>query len=191
MPLTFTRDMTRRLSCRTGDYLIFAKCRGPFAPPDKQYAMADLWQLSDGDHILLTSRYQDLPDWFEIHPLETANDAARWVIKRLKAGYTPPDAPMEGSNIRRASAGDRLIWVGQPRIDMDAGNDVLALISLNVNVLVVGEPLRTEGSELPEFGALLESPPAKVLELVRKGWQAMIDLGGPRTVNAIDWKLGG
>lgn len=55
----FDRDTTERLSCRSGDMLIWFKWGNPFIGGDLQ--IADIWTLTDGDQVILTNRVPDIP----------------------------------------------------------------------------------------------------------------------------------
>lgn len=89
----------------------WVRCKGLFAPPGQQFGVRDVWQMKDGDYLTITNRWQDLPPWFDLHPLECSGALCDWMQKKLREGYEPEE-PVEGPNIWRLSAGDRLAWVG-------------------------------------------------------------------------------
>jgi hypothetical protein len=146
--------------------------------------------MKDGDWVTITNRVQDLPPWFELHPLEAAGTIVYWMMKKLNDGYQHSE-PLDGPNVWRIFAGDRLVWVGPARHGVEAEDGVLGLIDFEDNALVTGEPFHvSEG--FPTFGEIEESEPtAPTKLLLRQGWLAARGLGTPRVVAADDqWRLG-
>src|SRR5579859_4346987 len=107
--ITFGHDTTMHWPCRRGDFLLWLESPGLFA---KEPSMADFWEMRDGDFVTITNRADDLPTWFELHPSEAQGDLVQVLMAKLNAGWQPPDEPMDGSNLWRLKAGDRLAWVG-------------------------------------------------------------------------------
>lgn len=183
-------NATFRLSGRRGDYLAFARCHGPLAPDGHAYDLTEIWRLADGDQVLVTTRYQDLPDWFQLHPLETSGEAARAMKKRLDDGYTPPDEPMETVNLVRVRAGDRLLWLGDSRPGTVSDGGILAVFDIQQDAVVVGEPIKFSDDGMPHFGTFLEEPPPEDLGRLRSAWARMASLRAPRVVSFSDWRIG-
>ena len=146
----------------------------------------DFWQLDDGDHVLITNRFADIPPWFELHPLETQYAIAREMTKKLDAGYQPTD-PIVGPNIWRVMAGDRLAWVADHKSGKAVGENVKGIISFEENALVLGnsdrnpDPLHWMQVNRTDEG----------IASCRLGASAALSLGAPRTV-AVDrqWRVG-
>lgn len=109
------------------------------------------------------------------------------MMRRLDAGYEP-DTPMDGPNLWRVRAGDRVVWVGDPRGGVDGDGPVLDLVTFNVDALVYGEPLDV----FRGFGWFEDKGKARESErLIEEGWKAIHSLGTPRTVAAdSQWALG-
>ncbi len=193
--IQFGFDTTLRWSCRAGDYLMWVSCKGFGAlhsrRAEDQFEISDLWEMRDGDFVTITNRHHDLPSWFELHPLETSGSAASWMMSRLNSGYKPSE-PIDGPNIWRVFAGDRLVWVGATRPDIKAEDDILGLLNFKENAVVIGEPFHFDDTGLPLFGGFQadqQSPEAA--ELCRKGWLAACRLGCPRVISAGErWMLG-
>jgi hypothetical protein len=192
--MSFRSDSTTRWSCREGDYLLWVRYKGLLeslgAPQEDQFGVSDFWVMKDGDWVTITNRVQDLPPWFELHPLEVAGTIVYWMMKKLNDGYQPSE-PLDGPNVWRVFAGDRLVWVGPARRGVEAEDGVLGLIDFEDNALVTGEPFHVSDG-LPTFGETEESEPtAPAKLLLRKGWLAARGLGAPRVAAADNqWRLG-
>lgn len=185
--ISFERDTTVRWACRSGDYVLWTSFRGLFSTPGDQYNMADAWALRDGNFVTITNRRPDFPNGFDLHPSEVCGRLVEWMMRRLDEGYEP-DAPIDGPNLWRVRAGDRVVWVGDPRGGVDGDGPVLDLVTFNVDALVYGEPL-----EFPRgFGWFEEKDKARENErLIEEGWKAIQSLGTPHTVAAdSQWALG-
>jgi hypothetical protein len=186
----FGRDSTVRLSCRAGDYLIWCGLKNIFASRKNQYAINDVWQLSEGDFITITNRQVDLPPWFELHPLEVSGRLVYWMMKKLDAGYKPGEI-IDGPNIWRAFEGDRLVWVGKKRQGVEFDNGVLGVYTFNESAAIIGEPISIQ-EEFPCFGGFdQEQQSEEDMMLCQNGWNAIMGLEAPRNVN-IDgkWTIG-
>ncbi|MCX5676256.1 MAG: hypothetical protein NTX87_14720 [Planctomycetota bacterium] len=150
----------------------------------------DLWKMRDGDYVTLTNREADLPPWFTLHPLETANALAYKMMLKLKEGFHPGE-PLDGPNLWRVLAGERVVWVGPDRSGQPSADGVLAIVDCHENVLVVGETNRPENSPLL-FGELSEAHQSpEAVRLCRAGCQAVLRLGLPSVLPCDDkWTLG-
>ena len=188
--ISFEPDMTVRWACRAGDYMLWASYQGPLSDPNNSYIVVDVWELRDGNFVTITNRYSDLPDWFDLHPLEVSGGLVEWMRRRLDAGYEPDD-PIDGPNLWRIRAGDRVAWVGAPRGGVDGEGSVLGLLNFNVDVLIYGEPLDISRG-FPYFGGFdQKDQSAESIRLAREGWKAICSLGEPRIAAADpQWRLG-
>ena len=188
--MSFRSDSTIRWSCREGDYVLWVRYEGQFASQEDQFGAPDFWEMKDGDWVTITNRVQDLPPWFELHPLEAAGSLVYWMMRKVNDGYDPSER-CDGPNVWRVFAGDRLVWVGPTRTGLTADDGVLGLISFEDNALVIGEPWHiSKGS--PTFGDVKEKEPsAPVTLLLRKGLLTACALGPPRIAAAdARWTLG-
>jgi hypothetical protein len=171
--------------------LLWARFRGIFSPPGNHYKIADIWKLRDGNFVTITNRQVDLPDWFDLHPLEVSGSLVWWMKKRLEDGYNPQE-PIDGPNLWRVFAGDRIVWVGPNRSTIQSDDGVLELVDFQENALVYGEPFDLSG-EFAAFGGFdrREPPSPEGTQLCRAGWEALNRLGIPRTA-AVDneWRIG-
>ena len=180
--------MTVRWACRSGDYILWASFRGLLSDPDYQYDLADAWALRDGNFVTITNRRSDFPNGFDLHPTEVCGKLVEWMMCRLDAGYEPEDC-IDGPNLWRVRAGDRVVWVGDPRGGVDGNGNVLGLLTFDVDALVYGEPLLDIFRGFGWFEEKDESQESK--ELIREGWKAIRSLGTPRTIAAdTQWALG-
>lgn len=187
---TFLRDSTLRLSCRAGDYLLWCGCKGLFSPGSDQYRINDIWQLLNGNFITITNRQVDLPPWFELHPLEVSGSLVYWMQNKLDNGYHPGEM-VDGPNIWRVFAGDRLVWVGKERQGVESDNGVLSIITFDENAAVIGEPFAMVDG-IPQFGGFDQQDQSKEeILLCRNGWLAVSKLGMPRSLSAdAKWTIG-
>ena len=188
--ISFRPDMTLRWACRAGEYMLWASCQGPLSGSSNPYGVADVWELRDGNFVTITNRNFDLPDWFDLHPLEVSGRLVEWMRRRLDAGYEPND-PMDGPNLWRIRAGDRVAWVGTPRGGVDGEGPVLGLLNFNADALVYGEPLEISRG-FPTFGGFEQKDQSEErVRLAREDWKAICSLGEPRIVAADpQWRLG-
>jgi hypothetical protein len=189
--ISFESDMTLRWACRAGDYLIWSKFQGLFSSRGNEYKTADIWELRDGNFVTITNRRADLPDGFDLHPLEVSDSLVQWMQDRLDDGYNP-EAPIDGPNIWKVFAGDRIVWVGPDRAGIESkGDGALGLVSVNENALVYGEPFDfSEG--FPTFGVLAQGDiSAEGVILCKASMDAVKRLGLPREAAADDqWRIG-
>ncbi len=183
---TVANDKTIRWSCRDGEFVLWVWTNS-FLTSDQRssWIIRDFWEMRDGDFVTITNRLVDLPPWFELHPGEVAGDAAIETMKRLKNGYQPKE-PIEGPNIWRVTAGDRLAWVRTNR----AGPPVREILTLRSCALVIGETSSLSSQSLVIFGA----PKSNILSpadgaAMRAGFDAATALGAPREFAAV-WKFG-
>ena len=185
--ISFERDMTVLWACRSGDYMLWASFRGLLSNPGNQYNPADAWALRDGNFVTITNRRSDLPNGFDLHPSEVCGELVEWMMRRLDAGYEPDD-PIDGPNLWRVLAGDRVAWVGDPRGGVDGDGPVLGLLTFNVDALVYGDRLDISRG-FGWFEERDESEESK--QLIGEGWKAIRSLGTPRTAAGdSQWALG-
>ena len=181
-------DMTVRWACRAGDYMLWASYQGILSNPGDPYTVADLWELRDGNFVTITNRRSDLPDWFQLHPSEVSGALHEGVGPELEGGYSP-DEPMEGPNLWRIRAGDRLVWVGPARGKVGEGT-VQGLLNCTSDALVYGEPWDFSRG-FPAFGGFdRQGFSQEGVRLAREGWKAMCSWGPPRVAAAdSQWRL--
>jgi hypothetical protein len=176
------RAFTARWSCRKGDYLVWLR-RDPFAKLDNEAQILDLWSMPDGAFVTITNRWQDFPPWFDLHPLEVKNTLVKWMQERVDASDYPGE-PIDGPNIWRAKGGDRIVWVGSPKVDQPHVDGVLGVLECGEAVAVLGD--HPDGPLV--FMEFEQSPSA--LELCRAAVEADRSLRQPRAFHAAEWQLG-
>jgi hypothetical protein len=74
----------------------------------KDPQIVDVWQMPDGAFVTITDRWQDFPDWFDLHPLAVKDRLVPWMQKRLEAANYPKE-PLDGPTIWRLKGGDRIV----------------------------------------------------------------------------------
>ena len=173
--------MTLRWACRAGDYLLWASFKSG------GYTIADVWELDDGNFVTLTNRAADLPTWFDLHPLEASGRHVAWMQRRVAGGYDLA-GPLDGPNLWRVFAGDRLAWVGQRRAGIDSSDGVLAVVDFRENALVCGEPI----DPVAGFGGFAAGDPSpKSVEMCNAAWEVIRRAGIPRAASAnYQWCIG-
>jgi hypothetical protein len=183
--ISFDSDMTLRWACRQGDYVFWARFQGIFSSPGHEYTISDIWELRDGNFVTITNRHSDLPDWFDLHPLEISRSSVGSMKKKLDL-----QEPIEAPNIWRVFAGDRIVWVGPNRRGVHSEDGIIELVDFKENALVYGEPFDLSG-EFPTFGGFDRGEPSpEGARLCKAGWNALTRLGPPRVAAADDqWRI--
>lgn len=186
----FTSNMTLRWSCRRGDFLIWFRLVDPFAAPPYGLSIVDVWEIRDGDFVTITNRVEDLPSWFELHPTEVCDSLAYRMLEKLKKGYQPKEI-IQGPNIWRLRAGDRLAWVGKRRSGIQGKGHVLAVLDISDCALAIGETnLAQSVEEAFTFGSLTqENQTADQIAMCHEAVRFVGDMGAPRTFGE-GWALG-
>ena len=182
----FGSDDTLRWSCRAGEYLLWVGTDS-FLTSDRSsgWTTRDFWQMRDGDFVTITNRWADLPAWFELHPLEVADRAALEMMKRLDAGYKQREI-MDGPNLWRMKAGDRLVWV----TNRDRSQPVREILELKACVLAIADNASPSSDFDAVFRALQGTElPASDAAAMRVGFDAATALGAPR-IFATEWRFG-
>ena len=182
----FGGDSTVRWSCRRGEYVLWVTTDS-FVTADRlaSWTVQDFWQMRDGDYLTITNRWVDLPAWFELHPLEVAGRAVWEMQKRLDSGYKPKEV-MDGPNLWRVKAGDRLFWV----TDVVSANPVKELLHFRACALVLGENASTPSAGPIFFGAPeSQELPAAAAKAMRASFDMVVGLGVPREF-APEWRFG-
>jgi len=105
-----------------------------------------------------------------------------WMRPRLEA-RDYPDEPIDGPNIWRAKSGDRVVWVGPPRLDRADVGGVLGILDCRAAVAVLGD--HPDGCLA--FMHFEQSPSA--VALGADAISAERSLGLPRTFDT-EWLLG-
>jgi len=184
--------MTLRLEVAPNDHILWVRWSNPFSSA-KEVTICDLWEMREGDAVSITNRIEDLPPWFELHPLEVSGYRACLMMeKKLAAGYKPMERT-EGPNLWRTMTGDRLVWVRETE-SLDE-YPVQALVEFKANALVFGERLIHTNDLVwfQTFGATLERPPgADSLRRMNLGLDEVRALGSPREIADIGsgWRIG-
>ena len=151
----FKNDTTLRLSFRENDILIWFRFNNIFTK--ESLNVLDTWKLKDGDYATLTNRMQDIPTWFELHPLEVKNRLVYRMMRKIEEeGYNPREI-MDGPNIWRVKAGDTIVWLGKPRQGVKEEDGALSIIRFDEDALLLGESTSFRSiEETIGFGSTLE-----------------------------------
>jgi hypothetical protein len=186
--ISFRRDMTLRLSCRAGDFLLWFGYRDVFSGPEAIQCF-DLWEMRDGYHVTITNRLADLPAWFRLHPTEVCDSFVDKMMGKVEKGDYRSE-PMDSPNLWRLKSGDRVAWVGDQRPDRRPVNGVLAVLDCRESALAVGAVDWDSVEESAGFGAPT-APEVKPDNVTRcqAAVNAVKKLGLPREW-APEWKLG-
>jgi hypothetical protein len=186
--INFDRDMTLRWPCRSGDFLLWFGYRDIISGPEAVQCY-DLWEMRDGYHVTITNRLEDLPHWFGLHPTEVCGSLVYKMMAKVEKGDYPAE-PMNGPNLWRLKAGDRIAWVGAERPDRSAVNGILAIMDCRGSALAVGDAYWDSVEAFAGFGAptTAEMKPDDVARC-QAALSAVKKLGLPREW-APEWKLG-
>lgn len=190
--IDFRGQQTFKWEVSPGDYIVWVRWQNALSPKS-DITVRDFWEMRDGDLVSITSKIDDLPPWFELHPLEVAGHKACLMMQeKLASGYKPKE-PVDGPNLWRVMTGDRVIWISG--VEAQEKNPTLTLVKFRTNALVFGER-RVHPNDLAwflSFGAPVEeSPSRKVAALMRAGLDNVRKLGLPNEIADIgsDWRLG-
>jgi len=176
-----TSEFTTKWSCRKGDYLLWFR-RKLMAPANDEPQILDLWSTLNGTSVIMTNRWQDFPPWFDLHPTEVTSRLMGWMKSRIeRRDY--PEEPIDGPNIWRAKGGDRIVWVGPPRVDQTCVDGVLGILDCRAAVAVLGD--HPDG--LLAFMEFQQSQSG--VALGSAGLRAERSLGMPHVFDT-DWQLG-
>jgi hypothetical protein len=145
----------------------------------------DVWQLSDGDGFLITTRVLDLPPWFRLHPSE-ASGLLGYEMLQAKRGHQLEE-PIDGPHIWRALTGDRIAWVGRPRSAPNPSQALRRIFDFRENALIVA--FFESHPNLFNWGVIEET--SEGLAIGKEAFHAVTRLGLPRAVAADEqWSLG-
>jgi len=187
--IEFRDDTTQRLSCRSGQYLLWLQPESMFAAETVSdwKRVVDFWELKDGDCVTVTNRLCDLPAWFELYPGEIGGIRTIHEFQPRLDAQDYPDQPMDGANLWRVPAGARLVWVD---VDDEDTLPVLEVIDVGACVLVIGENSSPSMESMGFFG----TPQRRMSPDIRHAWgQGVIhaaSLGTPRIMTADEWRFG-
>jgi hypothetical protein len=171
----FCENQTVRWSAKEGQILLWITPRS-FLVSDKPegWTISDFWCPREEDSVMITNRQADLPPWFELHPYDVSGQDLSFGAHLRIMGSDKPQTPMNGPNIWRPKAGDRLVWVD---VNSDS-QPVIEIIDLKKNALVLGEAANPTFESLGTFGV----PPgdrasSKMIRVVRQGLFEAAKLG--------------
>ena len=70
---------TLKLEVHPSDYVLWVRWKHIFSTTD-DIDILDFWEMREGDSVAITSRIEDLPPWFELHPTEVSGAACFWMV---------------------------------------------------------------------------------------------------------------
>ena len=184
-PRYFRQAETIRWPSQAGDYVLWMRMSNPFAA-DAKWSIRDFWATADGDAVTITNTWDDLPPWFQLHPLEVADSFCPRMMAMLAAGHKPRD-PTDGPGMWRVGAGDRIVRVGVDRAGALGREGVLSVVSFERSALAYGEG--TGQSQALIFGAVNVRVPLEEKVRFRAGYLAGVKEGAARCVDDA-WRLG-
>lgn len=177
---TIKRDVTERLSCRKGEFLIWFSWKSIWAEPKSSILIMNIWELKDGDFITITNRYEDLPSWLDLYPTEVKGRLVRKVIDTFNEGHYP-DQPVVECNLMRVKTGDRLVILSEKK---------QRIIAITENSFVIGENSKDEKNVFINFGAVFSiAGNPKIVDKAREVQDYICELGMPREIDT-EWRIG-
>lgn len=181
----FSDDMTMRWSCREGDYILWFTLPSLLTP---KIAIADIWEMKDGDFVTITNRVADMPEWFSFHPTEVRGSLVYRLLDRFN-NHEYPDEPITGPNIWRPKSGDRFVWL-RSNAKGESGS-ILAVIAFDECALAIGDNVRPLSmNQLISFGSLTKSQQREdEIEMAREAFAFVKQMGMPG-VYSPEWKIG-
>jgi hypothetical protein len=175
---------TLRLSCRAKDFFVWVRYEDLFS---ESIGIIDIWEMKEGDSILMTNRFGDVPEWFDLHYSEiTGSQTSNWLGKYQDL---PPNTPLEGPNIWKVKSGDRLLWTGNTRPFQEEVNGILSIFDIHHDILVIGNSSRSNLEESITFGKINDSNDQLGIDRVRFGVNLIRKMGVPRTYSASNWGI--
>lgn len=135
---TISNDITRVVSCRNGDILLWVYDTVSIYDPSIKLNIADLWVTNDGESVLITNRLEDIPEWFPLRPEMVGGRNVYPMVKKLNDGfkldqYDLGDAPESW----KVNVHHYVIWVGDKRNDSDYNNGILAIFGFATGSLAL------------------------------------------------------
>lgn len=185
----FGRDETICWPCRPKDIICWLRTGGIF---DEEWKILDFWQCFDGDMVTITNRIADFPSGFALHPLERKGPSAP---REISAELVNNSEYIEAPNLWKAQAGDRILWVGEPRTWSRSIEQILGLVELSQDALAA----RYNNRSASELGDYLEwasgcsgddELPQELVLLLRHGLSVAKRLGGPNSLSVSEWGIG-
>ena len=155
--------------------------RGPFVDWPATYREA-------GRLVAVMGESADAHSGLNVRQPASGLSVARRMMAEIARGEHSSEI-MDGPNIWRVKAGDRVAWVGPSRPDVPSADGVLAICEAAADVLVVG-PMRMIQDLFDGSSASAAELTAEELQRCRAGYQAAVSLGLPRVVSAGQWALG-
>lgn len=77
-------DATLRWSAHRGAPVAWLQSQSPFESKTALASLLDIWEMPDGDSVLITNRLADLSLWFQLHPSEARDSLMVRVIRIVK-----------------------------------------------------------------------------------------------------------
>jgi hypothetical protein len=181
-----TSDQTVLWPGRAGDLVIWFRWPGLFVEKAVQVKPIDFWELRDGDRVMLTARWEDLPEPLRsspVRPLDTLSESG--VVLRSLRPQTAK--PVEGPHIWRPVVGDRILWTGNRP---SSGAVVLGAVECVCGAIVLGEP--RDGDRItPTFGAPQGDEASESCKaLFAAAHRTLAEAGLPRTLSDGPWRFG-
>ena len=186
----FGRDETIYWPCRQKDIVCWIRTAGILSGG---WNILDFWQCSDGDIVTITNRIADFPSGFALHPLERRGPSAP---KELSAELVNSSEYMEAPNLWKAQAGDRIMWVGEPRARPKSIEQILGLVELSQDALVSRDNNYRSVHGLDDYldwasGSTGDnSPDPESLVRLRHGLTVAKRLGPPNSLSLTEWRIG-
>lgn len=186
--IIFDDGATLKCPVSPGDYMVWVRWTDILSVTSN-VKILDFWELREGDAVTITSRIDDLPPWFELHPTEVLGAVAcQRMRKKLDSGWKPGE-PLDGPNLWRVRTGDYVIWLSADGPPNDYTSQTM--IVFRTDALAYGERNIHPGdlAWFMSFGAPLEEQPGEQMKgRVHAGLDAVRKLGLPRQIG-VGWGL--
>jgi hypothetical protein len=147
----------------------------------------DIWELIDGDSVLITNRLEDVPSWFQLHPSEVCGNLTFQLLQEI-GERTQQEEPMELANVWRVLPGDYVAWIGPSRPTVQAQNHVLDLATFHSSAAIIGQPKTLNLEDMYGFRAPDGAPNAEQSGALRAVGRHVSQQ--PASYLAMEWVLG-
>ena len=156
----------------------------PFGSTENAVTVQDVWQMRDGESILVTNRLSDLPNWFSLRKEEVSSV----LLPSLGRDYAEPEETVQGPNVWRVGAGSRVAWVRPSSAFHQPGDAIMGFLDFRANSVVLGETDFRNMEYFLSFGSV-GNQTDEAIEASQAAYALAQALGCPRELS-VEWLFG-
>jgi len=136
-------DTTKILPCRKGDILAWVQDSSSIWTSQSKYEILDLWVMNDGATVLLSNRFEDIPEWFPLTPTMVGGlRNCRKMVEKLNSGYVPNSYGLDIDSLEnswKVNVWNYVIWSGENRPDITDCKGILGIFRFETGSLVLNQ----------------------------------------------------